>query len=80
MQERRKSSPLYYELREAGAHVRFAERTEWTSQGTAWSRALETRQRSGLPILDLTASNPTHCGFTYDAKLLTDLSAVVMSS
>jgi aspartate/methionine/tyrosine aminotransferase len=36
---------------------------------------LETRQRSGLPLLDLTASNPTHCGFTYDAKLLADLSA-----
>lgn len=55
--------------------MRFAERTEWTSEGTAWSRALEARQRSGLPILDLTASNPTQCGFTYDAHLLTDLSA-----
>src|SRR5882757_138452 len=64
-----------YELREAGAHVRFAKRTEWTCEGTAWSRALEARRRSGLPILDLTASNPTHCGFTYDANLLADLSA-----
>jgi aspartate/methionine/tyrosine aminotransferase len=64
-----------YELREADAHMRFAERTEWSSQGTAWSRALETRRRSGLPILDLTASNPTQCGFTYDAHLLADLSA-----
>jgi alanine-synthesizing transaminase len=64
-----------YELREAGAHVRFAKRTEWTGEGTAWSRALEARRRSGLPILDLTASNPTQCGFTYDAKLLADLSA-----
>jgi alanine-synthesizing transaminase len=69
------SSPLYYELREADAHVRFAKRTEWTGEGTAWSRALEARQRSGLPMLDLTASNPTLCGFTYDAKLLADLSA-----
>ncbi len=64
-----------YELREAGAHVRFAARTEWTGEGTAWSRALEARRRSGLPILDLTASNPTQCGFTYDASLLVDLSA-----
>jgi alanine-synthesizing transaminase len=55
--------------------VRFAKRTEWTGEGTAWSRALETRRRSGLPILDLTASNPTQCGFTYDANLLVDLSA-----
>jgi alanine-synthesizing transaminase len=54
--------------------VRFAERTEWTGEGTAWSRALEARQRSGLPILDLTASNPTRCGFTYDPNLLADLS------
>jgi alanine-synthesizing transaminase len=64
-----------YELREAGAHVRFAKRTDWTGDGTAWSRALEARRRSGLPMLDLTASNPTQCGFTYDAKLLADLSA-----
>jgi alanine-synthesizing transaminase len=64
-----------YELREAGANVRFAKRTEWTGEGTAWSRALETRRRSGLPIVNLTASNPTQCGFTYDANLLVDLSA-----
>jgi alanine-synthesizing transaminase len=55
--------------------VRFAERTEWAGEGTAWSRALEARQCSGLPVLDLTASNPTQCGFTYDARLLADLSA-----
>jgi alanine-synthesizing transaminase len=68
-------SPLYYELREADAHVRFAKRTDWTGEGTAWSRALEARRRSGLPILDLTASNPTRCGFKYEANLLADLSA-----
>jgi alanine-synthesizing transaminase len=55
--------------------VRFAERTEWTGEGTAWSRAMEARRRSGLLILDLTASNPTQCGFMYDAHLLLDLSA-----
>ena len=53
--------------------VRFAKRTEWASEETAWSRALEMRRRSGLPILDLTASNPTTCGFAYDADLLTAL-------
>ncbi|HEX6771350.1 MAG TPA: pyridoxal phosphate-dependent aminotransferase [Acidobacteriaceae bacterium] len=55
--------------------VRFADRTGWTSEETAWSRALETRRRTGLPILDLTASNPTQCGFAYDPDLLTELSA-----
>jgi alanine-synthesizing transaminase len=55
--------------------MRFAARTEWTSEETAWSRALEARRRSSLPILDLTASNPTQCGFTYDADLLAELSA-----
>ena len=55
--------------------MRFAKRTEWTGEGTAWSRALEARQRSGLPMLDLTASNPTQCGFAYDPKLLAGLSA-----
>lgn len=55
--------------------VRFAKRTEWGSEETAWSRALDARRRSGLPILDLTASNPTVCGFAYDAHLLKDLAA-----
>ncbi|HEX6495780.1 MAG TPA: pyridoxal phosphate-dependent aminotransferase [Acidobacteriaceae bacterium] len=55
--------------------MRFAARTEWSSEETAWSRALDARRRSGLPILDLTASNPTQCGFTYDTGLLADLSA-----
>ena len=55
--------------------MRFAERTEWTTDETAWSRALEARRRSGLSILDLTASNPTQCGFRYEANLLAELSA-----
>ena len=55
--------------------MRFAKRTEWTGEGTTWSRALEACHRSGTPILDLTASNPTQCGFSYDAHLLADLSA-----
>jgi aspartate/methionine/tyrosine aminotransferase len=55
--------------------MRFAARTDWASEETAWSRALEARRRTGLPILDLTASNPTQCGFAYDVHLLTELSA-----
>ena len=55
--------------------VRFAKRTGWASEETEWSRALEARRRSGLPVLDLTASNPTLCGFDYDPQLLAELSA-----
>ncbi len=55
--------------------MRFAARTEWSNEETEWSRALESRRRRGLPLLDLTASNPTRCGFAYDADLLADLAA-----
>jgi alanine-synthesizing transaminase len=55
--------------------VQFADRTNWTMEETAWSRALEARRQSGLRILDLTASNPTQCGFSYEPNLLAELSA-----
>lgn len=34
------------------------------------ARAYRLRAQAGLPIADLTASNPTRCGFSYDAGLL----------
>jgi aspartate/methionine/tyrosine aminotransferase len=54
--------------------VKFATRTDWAAEETAWSRALEARRAEGLPITDLTASNPTNCGFAYPPNLLADLS------
>ncbi len=33
---------------------------------TRLARALRERREKGLEILDLTASNPTHCGFVYE--------------
>ncbi|MGB7190921.1 MAG: pyridoxal phosphate-dependent aminotransferase [Acidobacteriaceae bacterium] len=33
---------------------------------TDLTRAVKTRRSAGLPLLDLTASNPTRCGFAYD--------------
>jgi hypothetical protein len=33
---------------------------------TRLARALRERRESGLELLDLTASNPTRCGFRYD--------------
>ena len=56
--------------------VRFAVRTDWSNEETPWSRALAARRAAGLPVLDLTASNPTHCGFGYDTDLLAHLSDV----
>jgi alanine-synthesizing transaminase len=53
--------------------MRFAARTEWSTEETAWSRALARRRQQGLPLLDLTASNPTECGFDYSADMLAPL-------
>ncbi|MBT9330434.1 pyridoxal phosphate-dependent aminotransferase [Paracidobacterium acidisoli] len=47
--------------------MRFSSRTHWDLQPTELTQALHARQAAGLPLLDLTASNPTHCGFRYDA-------------
>ena len=53
--------------------MRFSQRTDWDTREIALARAHRLRAEAGLPIADLTASNPTRCGFTYDAKLLTAL-------
>src|SRR5712692_954791 len=43
----------------------FASRTNWRLQPNRFTRALEEHRRSGKEIFDLTASNPTVCGFAY---------------
>jgi alanine-synthesizing transaminase len=48
--------------------VRFSRRTGWDVSETEWAKLLRERRADGLPILDLTASNPTRCGFDYDAE------------
>jgi len=45
----------------------FADRTNWKFDENRLSEALARRRRAGQPILDLTASNPTTCGFQYHA-------------
>ena len=45
----------------------FASRTEWSQVPNRLSQLLEKRRRAGLPILDMTESNPTRCGFDFDA-------------
>lgn len=46
----------------------FAERTNWNLGQNRLSEALGRRRAAGAQILDLTASNPTECGFSYDAQ------------
>jgi alanine-synthesizing transaminase len=53
--------------------MRFSERTGWDAEESALARAHRERMRASLPIDDLTASNPTCCGFTYPADLLNAL-------
>jgi alanine-synthesizing transaminase len=53
----------------------FSRRTHWNLEKTAYAAALERLRADGKPIFDLTASNPTTCGFQYDrAGILGELS------
>jgi aspartate/methionine/tyrosine aminotransferase len=55
---------------------RFSARTAWETTETELARALRERREAGLRLADLTASNPTHCGFKYDeAAILAPLAA-----
>lgn len=53
--------------------MRFSERTNWDTEESELARAHRLRREAGLPIADLTASNPTRCGFRYPARLLEGL-------
>jgi alanine-synthesizing transaminase len=45
---------------------KFSTRTAWDTTETSLAQSIRERRNAGLPFIDLTASNPTHCGFTYD--------------
>ncbi len=51
----------------------FSRRTDWNTEMSDLARAHRARLDAGLPLLDLTASNPTRCGFEYSAELLAPL-------
>jgi len=59
----------------------FASRTNWRLETNRLTRALEEHRRSGKELFDLTASNPTTCGFAYPEReilaALTDPRALV---
>ena len=44
----------------------FAKRTNWNLEENPYARAVRRHRESGRPLLDLTISNPTACGFEYD--------------
>lgn len=61
----------------------FASRTNWRLEINPLTKALEEHRRSGKPLFDLTASNPTTCGLAYPQReilaALSDPRAMVYS-
>jgi aspartate/methionine/tyrosine aminotransferase len=51
----------------------FSRRTDWNTEESELARAYRQRREAGLDIADLTASNPTRCGFEYSDSLLAAL-------
>ena len=49
---------------------RFSSRTSWDAGESSYAAAVREARASGRRIYDLTVSNPTRCGFTYDAETL----------
>jgi aspartate/methionine/tyrosine aminotransferase len=54
-------------------NMRFSQRTNWNTEESELALAHRQRVSADLPIADLTASNPTRCGFAYPADLLAAL-------
>ena len=50
----------------------FAKRTNWDLRPNRLSEALAAHRAAGKPLLDLTVSNPTECGFEYDSAAILD--------
>lgn len=48
----------------------FAERTNWNLKTNRLSEALGRCRAAGKSLLDLTASNPTQCGFEFDGEAI----------
>ena len=48
--------------------MRWAARTRWDLAQTPWAEQLARLRSAGAQLYDLTASNPTRCGFAYDAE------------
>jgi aspartate/methionine/tyrosine aminotransferase len=56
--------------------MRFSKKTAWELGENALTTRVRERRESGREVVDLTISNPTECGFVYEAdKLLSPLAA-----
>jgi aspartate/methionine/tyrosine aminotransferase len=53
----------------------FSQRTAWDLEENDFARLVAEHRASGRPLVDLTVSNPTHCGFAYRPDLLAPLAA-----
>lgn len=49
---------------------RFSSRTSWDGSESSYAAAVREAKASGRQLYDLTRSNPTRCGFVYDAAAL----------
>ena len=47
---------------------RWSARTQWDTAETPWAQHLARLRAAGAPLWDLTASNPTRCGFSYSVS------------
>lgn len=54
----------------ANLHGPFADRTRWNLAENRLAQTLSNLRAAGRPILDLTVSNPTQCGFAYDEQTI----------
>src|SRR5882724_12644050 len=50
----------------------FAKRTNWNLTPNRLSEALAVHRAAGKPLIDLTVSNPTECGFEYASSAILD--------
>jgi alanine-synthesizing transaminase len=48
----------------------FTRRTDWNLKPNRFTQAIEGLRATGTPLLDLTTSNPTTCGFHYEEDML----------
>jgi aspartate/methionine/tyrosine aminotransferase len=48
----------------------FSNRTSWNRAANRLSEALTRQRSSGMPLFDLSVSNPTECGFHYDERAI----------
>ena len=53
-----------------GGVSRFSKRTAWDVSESSFAAAVREARTSGRQLWDLTVSNPTRCGFEYDADAL----------